>query len=174
MKTLKNLALFLLFSVIVTTFTNCGDDNDPTPTQSNLDKVKASMVGTWTFSKALVSDGIDPIQTITNGCITGKYDLSVDNFDLIFLNDKEVRFKSNCGNFDYIKYYKITELSNDFNFIIYNNQNNTGIYVNSLIKYNDIINSNGSLKNEIKVKFNEITVPSINWKFSPEIYFVLK
>ncbi len=54
--TMKNLfSLILMVSVLF--LASCSKTDDPTPTsQTNLDKVKATLVGTWTFQSVIVTE----------------------------------------------------------------------------------------------------------------------
>ena len=65
---MKNLfSLILITSVLF--LASCSKSNDPTPTvQTNLDKVKATLVGTWTFQSVTVTENSTGKSATTSTC----------------------------------------------------------------------------------------------------------
>lgn len=73
MKTIKNLSTILVFAVVAFTFTNCSKSDDPTPvqqqqTKTNLEVVKATFAGKWTFKSVTVTQNSSGKSATTSTC----------------------------------------------------------------------------------------------------------
>jgi hypothetical protein len=85
--TMKNLfSLILMVSVLF--LASCSKTDDPTPVtptvQTNLDKVKATLVGTWTFSSMTIT-GLNSANTSVTATVTDCKSYPSDTF---FSKDK--------------------------------------------------------------------------------------
>ena len=107
MKILKNLSFLLVFALL--TISSCKpSDDDPTPTQTNLDKVKATLVGTWTFKSVTVTQGSITATTFSGINECDKIELKNAGFsndkwiditpiaNYTYLSDDRVNFSNNC------------------------------------------------------------------------------
>jgi hypothetical protein len=79
MKTMKNLFSIMLVAFVLVA-TSCSKSGDPTPTtptaQSNLDKVKATLTGTWSFQEFTLTE----IANSKSKTITSCNKAALDNF----------------------------------------------------------------------------------------------
>jgi hypothetical protein len=179
---LFNLVSFLAIALFTLSLSGCGDESsDPTPkppSEQTLQKIQDGLRGsTWNVVKFEVTDGVDPLTTFTasESCldISHKYGKSIVNFNVAFAassTNSALTWDNKCDQGDgFIQNYTVTSVdANTFNVLI-----TSGIpaitVVNATVLKTDILNTDGSIKSEIKLKFNQITSP-LNWKYSPTVY----
>ncbi len=168
MKTLKNILFFFILTIATV---SCGGEDDPTPvnpSKTDLEIVQESLVGTvWHFKKAEVTDGTESVQTINNGCIDGKYDLSVDDFTITFTSNTNVQYNSNCGSFDFTYKWSLTQDVDKFVLVVKGATSSTE-FIHASVLVEDMLTEN-KLTHNFKAKFNEISATN-NWLYSPTIY----